>query len=249
MTTRTTLVIPVFNEASRLSLPAFRQALDRMPTLDLLFVDDGSTDGSPRLLAAAAGEAGGRMRVLSLPVNVGKGEAVRRGLLEALEGTAELLGYWDADLAVSLEELPGFIEALERDAALLCVLGSRVRLLGHQIERRALRHYLGRVFATAASLVLRMPVYDTQCGAKLLRRSPELVESLRHPFATRWLFDVELLARLDAACGGRLADHAREQPLARWTDVGDSRLRARDMVRVPWDLFRVARRHGRRLPP
>ena len=120
------------------------------------------------------------------------------------------------------------------------VLGSRVRLLGRQIERRGTRHYLGRVFATFASLVLGLPVYDTQCGAKLIRVDDALGDALANPFRSRWIFDDELIQRLSGYATRPLAERLEEYPLRRWTDVDGSKLGAGDMLQAPLELLRLA---------
>ena len=73
-------------------------------------------------------------------------------------------------------------------------MGSRVQLLGREIRRYPSRRYLRRVASTAVAHVLRTPVKETRCGAKLLRVTPDLESVLAEPCASRWLFDVALLS-------------------------------------------------------
>jgi hypothetical protein len=122
-------------------------------------------------------------------------------------------------------------ELLLADASRLAVLGSRIRLLGRRVRRSPARHYAGRVFATVASLKLRLPVYDTQCGAKLFRACGETRAAFERPFSSRWIFDVEILARLTGSLGPEaVAERLVEHPLAEWADVGESKLRLREAL-------------------
>lgn len=232
--TKTRIVVPCYNEASRLRPEDFLAALESDPGLSFLFVNDGSTDGTLDILRALQVQAPARIGVLDLGSNRGKGEAVRLGMLDATEGHYELVGYWDADLATPLSaigELCGVLEDREVDA----VLGARVRLLGRQIRRRPFRHYLGRIFATFASLLLGINVYDTQCGAKLFRNNPELRGVLSVPFKVRWIFDVELLARfplLMETSGDSVTQRWVEYPLREWVDVKGSKVRFTDYFRA-----------------
>jgi hypothetical protein len=108
---------------------------------------------------------------------------------------------------------------------------------------------LGRVFATAASLTLGLPVYDTQCGAKLFRANSILREVVADPFLTKWVFDVELLARyrcrLHASGQTDFEDRLFEVPLMSWRDVPGSKVRAWDFFGAFLELLRIARAYRR----
>lgn len=251
-----TIVVPCFNEAERLETERFREFVGDGLTR-FLFVDDGSSDATRSILSKLVGSEPEGIGLLVLEQNRGKAEAVRHGLIEALKESPGAVGYWDADLATPLSAIPLLCGVLEERPEVQMVLGSRVKLMGREIERYAHRHYLGRAFATAASLILRLPVYDTQCGAKLLRNTERLQAILQEPFRANWTFDVELLARfLWSDPAESLPDPLRtiyEYPLPVWRDVGGSKLSVTDYPRAATDLLtiylayaRPARREGRR---
>jgi hypothetical protein len=201
-----------------------------------------------RQIQSAAGE---RVEVVHLEQNGGKAEAVRRGMLFALSTDTDLLGYWDADLATPLGACWDFVDKLRERPALEMVMGSRVLLLGRAIDRKAIRHYAGRIFATAASVTLKLPVYDTQCGAKLFRASPKLKAVFENPFLSSWVFDVELIARLGSSNGAYdptpLRDQIYELPLLEWRDVEGSKVKWIDFIAAMFDLMRIRQTYiGRR---
>ncbi len=249
------LIVPCHDEATRLVPSEFLRLARSGQEISLVFVDDGSTDATAEVLEEMRRAAPDRVSVRRLPRNLGKGEAVREGLRAALSAGASAVGYCDADLSTPPDEMARLVAALDESGA-SAILGSRVRLLGAAIDRTPLRHYLGRVFATLASLALRLPVYDTQCGAKVFRASPALAAALARPFRSRWIFDVELLERLLAGADGvaplRPADF-REVPLRAWRDVGGSKLRPRAMLRAGLEIvglyLRSRLRRTGRAPP
>jgi len=239
---RLTVVVPCYNEAARLDAAPLLAFVDSHPDASLLLVDDGSTDATAALLDRLAADRPGRIRALSLAPNAGKAEAVRRGLRDALAGGAEIVGYLDADLSTPPAEIDDLLAALARPGVQVAI-GARVGMLGYDIDRSAVRHYLGRVFATAASIILRARVYDTQCGAKLFRAGPALSEALSTAFLSRWAFDVELLGRLLIGTPGVPAlplDAIVEVPLPVWHDVKGSKLGLTGMAQTLRDLILVA---------
>jgi glycosyltransferase involved in cell wall biosynthesis len=213
--------------------------------VDLVFVDDGSTDETACILGELAMLHPGQIEVVSLERNRGKGEAVRVGMAHALDRGAGIVGYYDADMSTPPDELRRLVDTIRAYSAVSVVIASRVRLLGYDVRRPTARHYLGRLFATISGLALTVPIYDTQCGAKLFRWSPALVSAVSEPFVSRWAFDVELLSRLfsgTADVAGLPASAFLEVPLREWSHVGGSKLRGRSAVRAGLDLLAITRR-------
>ena len=172
---------------------------------------------------------------------------VAKGVNFAPEQHVEYTGYWDAALATPLDAIPCFLAILDQRPSLDMVFGSRVKLLGRKVHRRPMRHYLGRVFATIVSQMLRLPIYDTQCGAKIFRVRPETSALFADPFLARWVFDVEILARYIRQLGSPdlAATRIYEYPLEEWEDVAASKVKStdflialRDIARIYWTYLR-----------
>ncbi len=127
------LVIPCYNEAARLNFTKFN---DYSKRIDFLFVDDGSQDSTAKFIKERITNA----KILSLGKNMGKAEAVRLGMIYAVDTLGfdqyEWIGFLDADLAIPLEDIGYFFEFLkisQNDAEVL--ICSRVRRLGSNIKR------------------------------------------------------------------------------------------------------------------
>jgi hypothetical protein len=113
--------------------------------------------------------------------------------------------------------------------------------VGVTIERKLHRHLIGRVIATFISNILHIRVYDTQCGAKLFRR--DLAERVfDKPFLTRWLFDVEIIARIIGMHPGKhIEEVMSEVPVSSWIDKGGSKISWTYGFRVFFDLYKIHR--------
>jgi dolichyl-phosphate beta-glucosyltransferase len=242
-----TLVLPAYNESARIgpSLDQLFAYLDAPPLegmhprIDVLVVDDGSTDGTADLVRARpeAGRASGAdvatLAVLAVP-HGGKGATVRAGMLAA---QGDLIVFADADMATPPSELPKLVAALaDADVA----LGSRIQPDGSDMRatQPRYRRALGGLFHLLASIWVVGDVKDTQCGFKGFTR-----EAAHDLFArqrvTSIVFDVELI-HLARRRGYRIA----VVPI-RWEDVRGSRMRPGAMLalRVAWDLFRIPLLH------
>jgi dolichyl-phosphate beta-glucosyltransferase len=238
---RAVIVVPCYNEGRRLPVPQFSEFL-KTGDVDFVFVNDGSRDNTAEVLRALAQVRPERATVLDEGVNRGKAEAVRRGVCFALERGCDFVGFWDADLATPLSDIPQFVAVMRERPELEMVFGARVKLLGRHVERKAIRHYLGRIFATFVSTMLRLPIYDTQCGAKMFRVTSCTPALFDRPFLSRWIFDVEIIARYLGVVGAEAAARRiYEFPLLSWVDVAGSKVKPSDFFVAFWDVLRIRR--------
>ncbi len=219
---KTTIIIPCYNEGTRLNCTAIQTFAKMNPQISFILVNDGSSDNTLEIINNLHKKNKAQINVISIETNRGKAEAVRQGFLEALSRETDFIGYWDADLATPLSEINNLISCFT-DIGKTMVFGSRVKLLGRHIDRRSSRHYLGRFFATAVSLILRLAVYDTQCGAKIFRNTLELKAVFSQPFTVNWTFDVEIIARYIILSKyfniKPVSKAAIEMPLQKWQDA------------------------------
>lgn len=236
---RTIIIIPCYNEEDRFFIDLFNEFYLKSEVC-FCFVNDGSKDNTFQMLNGLQQGRTERIIVLDLKTNVGKAEAVRQGILHSINWhNFDFIGYFDADFATPLSEIYYLLNQFDNKPNCQIVFGSRVKLMGRKIERRILRHYLGRIFATIVSLMLKLPIYDTQCGAKLFH--VQLAQQIFiKPFISRWFFDVEIFARIINLYGyEQAASVMYEAPLNQWSEIGGSKLSFKHYLITPYELLRI----------
>ncbi len=231
------VVVPCWMESARVGalLDSAGLCAPENISVSWLLVDDGS---GVQEAAALTAVAAGRAEVLALPAHEGKGGALAAGFALGLERGFDSLAFLDADGAASPAELGRALALLNLRPELSGVIGSRVMMLGRRVSRSALRHYLGRVFATFVGLLFSTPTYDTQCGLKAFRASA-VRRHLNAPSDRRWVWDTQLLLAMLSA-----GEAVVELPID-WTEMGGSRLNLRDVPGMALALLRFRfRDHG-----
>jgi glycosyltransferase involved in cell wall biosynthesis len=233
---KVTIIIPFYNEEKRIVLESFHQIFNNTSQYDFILVDDGSTDNTFAVLNQFKSEFS-TIEVLKLYKNVGKAEAIRTAVLSI--SNTDFIAYYDADLATPFSELDKLIQFSIQNPNYKMIMGARIKLIGNGVKRSLTRHYFGRIFATIVSqFVLKVAVYDTQCGAKVVDYQTAN-QIFAKPFISKWLFDVELLKRLQK--NHNLKEVVKEIPLEKWEEIGSSKIKRTDFFKIPFELFQIYR--------
>lgn len=220
----------------RIDVGVYSEMFAQNKTFDFVLVDDCSTDDTLQILDTFSSAE--NVSVLKLNKNLGKAEAIRFAVNSSNLNSYNYIGYLDADLSTPINEMEKLNDFIQSNTTLKFVMGARIKLIGNKVERSLTRHYFGRVFATIASqFILKTPVYDTQCGAKIIDKDLA-IKLFEAPFQTKWLFDLELLLRFKKL-DNRFNTKVAEIPLFTWKEMPGSKIKLVDFIRIPFQLLKL----------
>ena len=237
------VIIPCFNEADRLDVNKFTEYLLQNTHVHFYFIDDGSTDDTNLIINGIISKFSKQVTLLKNETNKGKAESVRLGVIESFIMNPDYIGYLDADLAAPIEEIDNLLNIIKANTKKEVVFASRIQLIGNKIKRNYFRYFISRVFATCISLILKIRVYDTQCGAKIFTK--KVCEKIFvEKFISQWMFDVELIARLINLYGiEKTIEISFEQPVREWTDIEESKIKPIYFLKAPFELLKIVQHY------
>lgn len=189
-----TAIIPVFNDKESLerALPISVDILSAITDqFEIVVAEDGSTDGSADVVKRYT-EKDPRVRLLHSDIRLGRGNALNRAILDS---TAEIVCYYDVDLATNMHHLRELVDAIRNGADIST--GSRL-LPSSDIIRSSGREIASRGYNFLVRFFLGSRIYDHQCGFKGFRRVRilPLIPAIR---SGHWFWDTEILVRAQRA--------------------------------------------------
>jgi CheY-like chemotaxis protein len=233
------IVIPCYNEEKRLNSKDFTDYIDRNAGYHLCFVNDGSTDKTLAILKSLSISREDFITVYECAENVGKAEAVRRGMLHmAKRNDLDYIGFLDADLSTSLSDFDDLVAAIENSKYKI-VSGSRMSRMGADIDKEPARELISLAINFIIRRILKMNFNDTQCGAKVFHKDVVLI-CFDKKFISKWIFDVEIYRRITLYFGILKARKlVCEQPLKRWVHANGSKLSMKDSIKIIGQLLQI----------
>ena len=234
----TAIIIPCYNEASRFPVNRYVSFVKKKFAASIYFVNDGSSDNTDSVLEDLRIKFPKHISIINQEKNEGKAAAIRLGMISALKNNKlERFAFLDADLSTSIEECILLSEKVTNETSF--VFGSRIKKLDNNIQRKTHRFIIGRIIATFISKMLRLPIYDSQCGCKIFSREWATF-IFNEAFLTRWLFDVEIFYRLINHFGRtKIQTKILEVPLSAWIDSENSKVSLFYGIKVWFDLLKI----------
>lgn len=230
------IIVPCFNEESRICTTSFIDFANGNPHISFIFVNDGSTDKTMDVLRHMNSHSA-KCSYIDLPENQGKASAVRVGMLHAHEQGFSQMGYLDADLTIPLQTAGQMIETL-KEKQVEFVFASRTKRFKKQKGQNIFRQTIGHSFSLLSRTAIQLPVKDTQCGAKFFN-SASVPVLFNAKFISKWIFDVEIFFRFKDHFSENAHHYFFEYPLDHWIDNNDSKVRFKDYLKVPYNLLSI----------
>lgn len=234
------VVIPCYNEETRLLSDDFKSFVHKNLGYHLCFVNDGSKDNTLQVLKELAKGNDDRISIYDCEKNGGKAEAVRLGMLHlAKQSQFNYIGFLDADLSTDFEDFNDLVTTIS-SSNFKIVSGSRINRMGADITKQSARAIISKTINFFIRKTLGMDFKDTQCGAKIMTK--EIVEkTFQKKFLTKWLFDVEIFMRMKKIYGANGAQNIIcEQPLKRWIHADGSKLSFKDSLKIVFQILQIA---------
>jgi glycosyltransferase involved in cell wall biosynthesis len=223
------MIVPCYNEANRFPFDYWKHIIEENEA-KWIFVDDGSKDSTLKILQELISS---KVRVLSIPENKGKSEAIRYGFHAAFEDfgpNINWIGYIDSDGAFDIWDIQNMFMLADSNSRQEMLWTSRVNLAGSNIQRSSFRHYVGRILSTLIWRGLSPKIYDTQSGFKIIPYEESLQELMSTPFQTKWFVDLEIYSRwIKSKLSINLL---REIPLQSWKEIKGSKITVKSTFRV-----------------
>jgi CheY-like chemotaxis protein len=234
------VVIPCYNEETRLLGDDFRNFVHKNLGYHLCFVNDGSKDRTLEVLQELRKGKEDYISIYDCEKNGGKAEAVRLGMLHLAKQTQfDYIGFLDADLSTNFEDFEDLVQTISNSNYKI-VSGSRINRMGADIAKESARAIISKSINFIIRKTLGMDFKDTQCGAKIM--SKEIIEkTFQNKFLTKWLFDVEIFMRMKKIYGDEETKKlVCEKPLNRWVHMDGSKLSFKDSFKIIFQIGQIA---------
>ena len=223
------IIIPAYNEELRIEATVMDYHdffFSKSDPFEIIVVSNNCSDKTP-LIVAALSEKYPEIRLINIPEKIGKGGAVKEGILKA---RGDWVGFTDADNATKPKEFYKIFSAATKSQCI--AIGSRAVKGAKVLRQPTYRKYLGRGFNAIVRFLFKLPFRDTQCGAKIFPKEAA-AQVFKNVKSNGWEFDVELLYEAKKA-GYKIVEVA-----VLWVDSGETKIKPMTIPHMFFGLIKM----------